>query len=85
MKKGILAAVPLAFIFPSLTYIQLNPSAKLCWSNLPALSIAIFGITVTILGLFNTPFKLQKGISCSHGQEMPYCSDKLNSTSMLSR
>jgi len=75
--NGILAAVPLAFIFPSLCYLKLQSKPWLGWSQAPALSMAGFGILVATCGL---GLLIQQGVpSCSHGANPCY---SVNSTWM---
>ena len=51
LTKGILAAVPLAFILPPLCYLKLQPHPVLAWRQLPALAMAAFGVLVAVCGV----------------------------------
>ncbi|XP_074593064.1 putative sodium-coupled neutral amino acid transporter 11 isoform X2 [Brevipalpus obovatus] len=71
--NGILAAVPLAFIFPAVTYLKLDSGHKMSWSKAPAYLLAVFGGLVAICGSIYVILRVMNGASCSHGIDMPYC------------
>ncbi|RWS12242.1 amino acid transporter-like protein [Dinothrombium tinctorium] len=73
--NGILAAVPLAYILPAATYLRLDHGRLFTWQNLPTFLLVLFGILVAICGTILAFFNVMNGVSCSHGVEMPYCSD----------
>ncbi|KAG8227749.1 hypothetical protein J437_LFUL007539 [Ladona fulva] len=71
--NGVLAAVPLAYILPALTYCKLEEGPLLGSQKLPALATAIFGLSVAILGLISIVLDFNHASQCSHGVDMPYC------------
>ncbi|XP_053212132.1 putative sodium-coupled neutral amino acid transporter 11 isoform X2 [Panonychus citri] len=77
--NGIIAAVPLAFIFPALTFIKLDPEPLMSRQKFPHLALVIFGVAVACVGSFLAVQSVLDGISCSHGHELFYC-NQTNST-----
>ena len=73
--QGVLAAVPLAYILPAVTYLKLDPGRLLTWEKCPAFLLALFGIVAAGCGAIFAILNVLDGITCSHGSEMPYCSD----------
>lgn len=71
--NGVLAAVPLAYILPALSYIQLEEGSPLSKKKVPALFLAFFGITVAVLGAVFLFADFNEIDQCSHGKAMPYC------------
>lgn len=76
-----MAAVPLAYILPAMCYLQLEEGFIFCRKKLPALGVAIFGLTVAGLGLVFMILDYEKVGSCSGGKIMEYC----NVTSVIVR
>lgn len=62
-------------------YLQLEEGFILCRKKLPALGVAIFGLTVAVLGLIFMIIDYEQVESCSGGQVMEYC----NVTSVIVR
>jgi sodium-coupled neutral amino acid transporter 11 len=73
--NGVLAAVPLAYIIPAVTYLKLDPGRLWTPEKIPAFLLAATGLLVAICGTILTLVDVLNGISCSHGVEMPYCRD----------
>lgn len=73
--NGVLAAVPLAYIIPAVTYLKLDPGRLWTMEKIPAFLLAATGLIVAICGTFLSIMDVMNGISCSHGVEMPYCRD----------
>ncbi|XP_023239840.1 putative sodium-coupled neutral amino acid transporter 11 [Centruroides sculpturatus] len=71
--NGILAAVPLAYILPAATYLKVQQERILSWDKTPAFLLVFFGIIVAVCGTAKTVINISNGITCSHGEEMPYC------------
>lgn len=71
--NGIIAAVPLAFIFPALCFIKLDPEPLLSNHKLTHLAVVAFGVLVAGCGTFFAIQSVYNGVSCSHGHEMFYC------------
>lgn len=84
--NGVLAAIPLAYILPAVTYLKLENGPILSWAKLPALMLAICGATVAVCGSVVAIVDIVGGVTCSHGAEMPYCTKPdvtANSTGIL--
>ncbi|KRT82534.1 Amino acid transporter, partial [Oryctes borbonicus] len=75
--NGVLAAVPLAYVLPALSYLQLEEGFILSRRKIPALAVVMFGLTVAILGALFLFVDFSEIDTCSHGKIMPYC---LNAT-----
>ena len=67
------AAIPLAYILPSISYIRLEPSSWRSSKKLPAVCLALFGISMAALGVIMIVVQWAPDLSCSHGEEMFYC------------
>ncbi|KAI5697177.1 hypothetical protein M8J75_006224 [Diaphorina citri] len=81
--NGVLAAVPLAFILPALSYLKLESGSIFSKQKLPALGLALFGVMVAFVGLIQILYAIQSGSvsKCMHGLAMPYCNKtQLNGT-----
>ena len=63
----------MAFILPSVTYLRLEPSTWRSIKKTPALLLAVFGLTVLVLGVVMIIVQWAPDASCSHGVEMFYC------------
>jgi len=70
--NGILAAVPLAFILPALSYCKLESGSWFKRPKLPALLLSVFGTVVAVLGAIMM-FGSEQTVSCRHGKQMEYC------------
>lgn len=75
-----MAAVPLAYVLPAVSYLKLEEGHIFCKRKLPALGLFLFGITVALLGLLFLIIDLDHVDTCSHGKGMPYCAAPLNVT-----
>lgn len=73
--NGVLAAVPLAYVLPALSYVKLEEGSLISAKKLPALLLGLFGLVVAVLGVIMLATNYQKIDSCSH-DTMPYC-DKI--------
>ena len=73
--NGVLAAVPLAYIIPAVTYLKLDPGRLWTMEKVPAFVLAATGFIVAVCGTVLSILDVLNGISCSHGVEMPYCKD----------
>ncbi|XP_041365404.1 putative sodium-coupled neutral amino acid transporter 11 [Gigantopelta aegis] len=71
--NGTIAAAPLAYIIPAVCVIRLRQEAFLSRGNIGPILVALFGICVCVIGFIMAMVNLAKGLTCSHGQEMPYC------------
>ncbi|KAF6035772.1 hypothetical protein EB796_005917 [Bugula neritina] len=78
--NGVLAAIPLAFIFPPLCVLKLQQEPILSPRSIPKLFVAIFGIISAIIGLVMTILRIAEGSTCSHGNPLSYCNDYTNGT-----
>ena len=56
---------------------QLQNERILSVKNIPAISIAIFGILVAFIGLIMSIIEMAHGVKCSHGEAMGYCKSSL--------
>jgi sodium-coupled neutral amino acid transporter 11 len=74
MFQGVLAAVPLAYILPGVSYLKLEEGSVLSHKKFPALCLAVFGIIIAVLGMVMLITNSNKVDTCSHGTEPPYCS-----------
>lgn len=80
--KGLLAAIPLAYILPGLAYIQMEPHSLFSREKLPAVGLVAFGILVTVAGAAI----LVPGLlgDCRTGFVMGYCNgDEIASNSTI--
>ena len=69
-----MAACPLAFIIPSLTYIKAMRSERIfCRQNARALAVLAFGIFAMVTGVVTMIINYATVSECSHGTEMQYC------------
>lgn len=73
LQKGVLAAIPLAYILPAATYLKLENGPLLSWSKFPALMLAVCGAAIAVCGTVVAFVDIHNGITCSHGADMPYC------------
>jgi len=71
--QGVLAAAPLAFVFPSLCVLKLQNDKILSWQNLDKICLVIFGGSVCLCGTVMSIMGIVSGVSCSHGADMDYC------------
>ncbi|KAK5638683.1 hypothetical protein RI129_012978 [Pyrocoelia pectoralis] len=71
--NGILAATPLAYVLPALCYLKLEEGYIFSRKKLPAVGLALFGLLVTILGVFFICADFNEVDTCSHGKIMSYC------------
>ena len=79
-----MAAVPLAYILPSIAYMKLDPSGWRTRPKMLALFLAFFGIFVTVCGIVMIIVHWRPDSSCSHGKELDYCQqNRLNSSVLV--
>lgn len=74
--NGVATALPLAFILPSLCYMKLETGRITSKKKIYALLLAIFGISVALIGTIKVIANVFSGHSstnCSHGHELDYC------------
>lgn len=71
--NGVLAAVPLAYVLPALSYLRLSEGAALSREKLPALMVVVFGVAVAAFGVLFLIVDFDKFNVCSHGAVMEYC------------
>lgn len=71
--QGVLAAVPLAYVLPALSYLQLEEGYVFSRKKLPAVAVVTFGLSVAILGALFLIMDFDTIDTCSHGKVMPYC------------
>ncbi|KAL1451643.1 hypothetical protein WDU94_006001 [Cyamophila willieti] len=79
--NGVLAAVPLAFILPAISYLKLEPGPLLSPHKRPALGLALFGVSVALVGALQIAFNVNDKTgpdSCMHGLVMPYCNQTVH-------
>lgn len=72
-SQGVLAAVPLAYVLPALSYLKLEEGNVFSKRKLPALGLFLFGSLVALLGLLLLIMDFDQVDTCSHGRVMPYC------------
>ncbi|KAJ3653789.1 hypothetical protein Zmor_013023 [Zophobas morio] len=77
--NGVLAAVPLAYVLPALSYLQLEEGHVLSSRKLPALCVVLLGLTVAILGAVFLIVDFQEVDTCYHGI-MEYCPNATDSS-----
>lgn len=78
-----MAAIPLAYVLPAICYIKLEPRSWNSLHKLPALLMAVFGVAIAIAGMAMVVVNWDINSSCSHGVEMPYCTEnaiRINAT-----
>jgi sodium-coupled neutral amino acid transporter 11 len=73
MFQGVLAAVPLAYVLPAVSYLKLEEGSLLSHKKFPALCLALFGIIIAVSGIVMLIINTNKVDTCSHGSEPPYC------------
>ena len=74
--NGVLAAVPLAYILPAVTYLKLDPGRLFTPEKIPAFILASVGIFVAICGTAISLLDAVHGLKgCGHGREHAYCGD----------
>ncbi|KAJ4439366.1 hypothetical protein ANN_07488, partial [Periplaneta americana] len=71
--QGVLAAVPLAYVLPAVSYLKLEEGSVFSHRKFPALCLALFGLIIAILGLVLLITNRNKVDTCSHGNEPSYC------------
>ncbi|XP_063215986.1 putative sodium-coupled neutral amino acid transporter 11 isoform X2 [Bacillus rossius redtenbacheri] len=71
--NGVLAAVPLAYVLPAVSYLRLETGPLLSQVKVPALSLAVFGVFVVVTGVVVLAMNFSEVGTCSQGHEMPYC------------
>ncbi|KDR11093.1 Putative sodium-coupled neutral amino acid transporter 11 [Zootermopsis nevadensis] len=71
--NGILAAVPLAYVLPAVSYLKLQEGSVFSHKKFPALCLALFGIIIAISGMVLLITNSNNVDTCSHGNEPPYC------------
>nr|XP_022904579.1 putative sodium-coupled neutral amino acid transporter 11 [Onthophagus taurus] len=81
--NGVLAAVPLAYILPAISYLRLEEGFVFSRRKLPALSVVVFGLTVAILGVVFLIADFNEVDTCSHGKVMPYCLKGYNTSILI--
>lgn len=81
--NGVLAAVPLAYILPAVTYLKLDPGRLFTVEKLPAFLLAGVGVIVAVSGTFLAVVDVVRGISCSHGREHSYCNALSGHTDLM--
>lgn len=80
--NGILAALPLAYIIPAATYLKLDPGRLWSWEKFPAFVLGAWGVVVAIAGIIMSVLNVMNGVTCSHGAEMPYCTNSLQAVDL---
>jgi hypothetical protein len=73
MFQGVLAAVPLAYVLPAISYLKLEEGHLFSHKKFPALCLAIFGIIIAVLGIVLLFTNSNEVDTCSHGHEPSYC------------
>ncbi|XP_005090927.1 putative sodium-coupled neutral amino acid transporter 11 [Aplysia californica] len=71
--NGVLAAAPLAYIFPAACVIRLRQEALFSRRNIAPILLLAFGVLVAVVGFVMAMINLVSGASCSHGREPSYC------------
>ncbi|XP_044763289.1 putative sodium-coupled neutral amino acid transporter 11 [Coccinella septempunctata] len=74
--NGVLAAVPLAYVLPALSYLRLSEGSSLSREKIPALGVVIFGVSIALFGVLFLFMDYDKFNVCSHGAIMEYCKPK---------
>jgi sodium-coupled neutral amino acid transporter 11 len=57
--KGLLAAIPLAFILPAVCYLKLEDGSVFSSLKIGSLGLAVFGIGATIIGIVSLIIQVQ--------------------------
>lgn len=81
--QGVLAAVPLAYVLPALSYLKLEEGNILSKRKLPALGLFLFGAIVAFFGAIFLMIDFDEVDTCSHGVVMEYCKPPFNITPAL--
>jgi len=72
--QGVINASPLAYILPALCVLKLQQERIAQWRNLPCILTALFGVSVSVIGLALAIVEIASGLQgCSHGRDLPYC------------
>ncbi|XP_045468250.1 putative sodium-coupled neutral amino acid transporter 11 [Harmonia axyridis] len=71
--NGVLAAVPLAYVLPALSYLRLSEGSAFSRENIRALGVVIFGVSIAAFGVLFLFMDFDKFNVCSHGAIMEYC------------
>ncbi|KAL3270436.1 hypothetical protein HHI36_020991 [Cryptolaemus montrouzieri] len=71
--NGVLAAVPLAYVLPALSYLRLSEGSAFNREKIPALGVVIFGVSIAFFGVLFLFLDFDKFNVCSHGAVMSYC------------
>ncbi len=58
--QGLVAAIPLAFTIPALSYLKLEEGPLLSSTKIPALLLAIFGIVASVCGILTLVTKVSE-------------------------
>lgn len=82
--NGVLAAVPLAYVLPAISYLKLEEGNLFSKRKLPALCLAVFGTLVAVFGVVFLMVEFDEIDTCSHGKIMPYCTNASRSNSSVS-
>ncbi|XP_022090841.1 putative sodium-coupled neutral amino acid transporter 11 isoform X2 [Acanthaster planci] len=69
--NGIIAAVPLVFILPTLCYIRLQEGHWYCREKVPSILICVFGFLVCIFGIVT--ICVDPSSTHCHSQDLDYC------------
>lgn len=77
--NGVLAAVPLAFVLPAVSYLKLESGSIFSSQKRPALALAAFGLLVAFIGVIQIILAANDDTqdSCMHALIMPYCNQTL--------
>jgi len=72
--QGVINASPLAYILPAMCVLKLQQERIAQWRNLPCILTALFGVSVSVIGLALAIVEIASGLpGCSHGRDLPYC------------
>ncbi|KAK9884207.1 hypothetical protein WA026_005158 [Henosepilachna vigintioctopunctata] len=82
--NGVLAAVPLAYVLPALSYLRLSEGSILNREKIPAVGVVVFGISIALFGVLFLFIDFDKFNVCSHGAVMGYCLPQNNTENFSS-
>lgn len=82
--QGVMAAAPLAYVFPAACVMRLRQEAIFSRRNIAAILLMAFGIVIAVVGFVMAIINVAEGATCSHGMEPSYCPKSDNDTHLTS-
>ena len=80
LSQGTFVATPLGFVFPSLVYMKSRGGKWFSKDNIAAWLLLVMALIIMVVGCINSIVNYSVISLCSHGQQMSYCSNPVNSS-----